>query len=230
MKTRAKVTILAGCLAAALMAAPAFAGVTMFTLHDHPNGQINPPSYGLRLDDLLGSGQFTFSFDYVDGSGAAGVTLTHDDVAGTIRISGRAFGGKDLGAGWDPATRGWVNIDFLYTTNVAVRNSCADPTGDDVYVTGMSASNSGTVTLDGWGGNQVFNFTDKSDDTGCSFTFDNDSDSKGNATVANNPSIWSGNGWLMPVSSGSRDWLFIGEMNSLRAQSATWGKVKSLYR
>ncbi len=229
MNTRAMAFVLTACLAATL-AVPAFAGITIFTLHDHPNGAINPPAYGLRLDDLLGSGEFTFSFDYVDGTGAAAMSLTYDDILGTVRISGRAYGGKDTGTGWDPASRGWVDIDFLFTTNVSERDDCATAVGNDLYVTGMSAANSGTVSLDGWGGNAVFNFTDKADASGCTFTFDNDSDSKGNATISGDPSIWSGNGWLMPVTSGSRDWLFIGEMMALPVENATWGHVKSLYR
>jgi hypothetical protein len=95
---------------------------------------------------------------------------------------------------------------------------------------GESALNSGTVHLDGWGGNQTFVFTDKSDASGCSFVFDNDWDSKGNTTVANDPSIWSGNGWLQPGTSGSRDWIFIGEMLTLPTRSVSWGTVKAMYR
>jgi hypothetical protein len=213
-----------------MLAVPAFAGVTVFQLHDHPNGAVNPPSYGLRIDDLLASGEYTFSFDYVDGDGAASVTLTYDDVLGTIRIMGRAYGGRDIGGSWDASARGWVDLDFLYDTSVSERDNCAGAAGNDVYVTGMSATNGGTVTLDGWGGSGVHAFTDKADGSGCTFTFDNDSDSKGNATIAGDPSIWSGNGWLMPVTSGSRDWLFIGEMMALPVEDASWGGVKTLYR
>lgn len=212
-----------------VVALPASAGVTLFNCHDHPNGQIVPPTYGLRLDYLLDNGRYTFSFDYADGSGSAGVTLTHDDVLGTVRIFGRAYGGKDIGGSWDPAARGWIDIDFTYTTNVTVRDNCAGAAGNDVHVLSESALNAGTFTLDGWGGNQVFAFTDKAD-AGCSFNFDNDSDSKGNAGIANNPAIWSADGWLMPGVNGSRDWIFIAEMATVPTRTITWGQVKSMYR
>lgn len=224
-------TVLTVALCAVAVTAPAFAGVTVFVLHDHPNGVINPPTYGLRLDDLLATGEYTFSFDYVDVSGNAAVTLEYDDVAGTIHIYGRVYGGKDTGSGWGDATqRGWADIDFLYTANVNERDNCAGSPGNDLYVSGMNPGNGGSVTLDGWGGNQTFNFTDKPDGSGCSFVFDNDTDPKGNSTLANDASIWCGNGWLMPVTDGSRDWIFTGEMMSLPAKSASWGKVKSMYR
>jgi hypothetical protein len=221
-------TLLAGALIG-VATVPATAAVTVFQLHDHPDGVINPPMYGLRLDDLLASGEYTFSFDYVDGSGSASVTLTYDDAAGTVHIQGRAYGGRDTGSGWSATSRGWIDINFLYTTNVSEQDNCPGAAGNDIYV-GESALNSGTVHLDGWGGNLTFNFTDKADASGCSFIFDNDWDSKGNTTVANDPSIWSGNGWLQPGTSGSRDWIFIGEMLTLPTRSVSWGTVKAMYR
>jgi hypothetical protein len=215
----------------AASALPAAAGLTVYNCHDHPDGQIIPPPYGLRIDFLLDNGRYTFSFDYADGSGVAGVTLTHDDVLGTIRIFGRAFGGKDIGGSWDPANRGWIDIDFTYNANVSVRDNCAGAAGDDVHVVAESALNAGTVSLDGWGGNQVFNFTDKADDSGCSFNFDNDWDSKGNATVANDPSIWSAAGWLKPADvNGSRDWVFIAVQSTVATEACSWGHIKAMYR
>jgi hypothetical protein len=214
-----------------IAALPAVAGVTVYTCHDHPNGQIVPPTYGLRLDYLLGNARYTFSFDYVDVSGSAGVMLAYDDVLGTIRIQGRAFGGEDIGGGWSATSRGWIDVDFIYTTNVSVRDNCAGGAGNDLHVTAQSALNAGTIHLDGWGGNQTFNFTDKGDIDGCSFNFDNDWDSKGNAAIANNPAIWSAAGWLMPGEvNGSRDWLFIAEQVTVPTQECSWGHVKSLYR
>ncbi len=223
-------TLLVGAFVGGVATVPATAGVTVFTLHDHPDGVINPPMYGLRLDDLLGSGEWTFSFDFVNGSGSAAMTLVYDNGAGTVHIYGRAYGGQDTGGGWSASSRGWVDIDFWYTANVTQRDNCPGAAGNDVYVTDDSALNSGTVHLDGWGGNQTFTFTDLTDATGCSFIFDNDWDSKGNTTVANDPSIWSGNGWLQPGTSGSRDWIFIARMNTLPTNPVSWGSVKALYR
>lgn len=230
MRRQLRALLLSSALLIAV-ALPATAGITVYNCHDHPNGQIVPPTYGLRIDYLLDNGRYTFSFDYSNGGGTAGVTLTHDDVLGTIRIFGRAYGGKDLGGSWDPAARGWINIDFTYTTNVSTRDNCAGAAGNDVHVLSESALNSGTFTLDGWGGNQVFVFTDEADDEGCSFNFDNDWDSKGNAAIANNPAIWSAAGWLKPSDiNGSRDWLFIADAATVPAQLCTWGHVKSMYR
>lgn len=212
-------------------ALPASAGVTVYQCHDHPNGQIIPPSYGLRIDYLLGNGMYTFSFDYVDGSGTSNVMLTYDDMLGTIRIQGRAFGGKDIGGSWSATEKGWIDIDFTYTTNLNVRDNCGGAAGNDLYISTESALNAGTFHLDGWGGDQTFNFSDKSGDDGCSFVFDNDWDSKGNSTVANNPAIWSAAGWLKPGDvNGSRDWVFIAELMTVPTLECSWGHIKSMYR
>lgn len=230
MNRRLRALFLSAILVGAA-ALPASATIIMYNCHDHPNGQIIPPSYGLRIDFLLDNGRYTFSFDYVDGSGSAGVTLTHDDALGTIRIFGRAYGGKDIGGSWDPAARGWMDIDFTYTTNVTMRDNCAGAAGNDLHVLSESALNAGTFHLDGWGGNQTFAFTDKADDEGCSFNFDNDWDSKGNSAVANNPAIWSAAGWLKPGDvNGSRDWVFIAEAATVPAQVCTWGHIKAMYK
>lgn len=182
--------------------------IQTFVCHDHPEGAIAPPTYGLRIDDLLGEGQYTFSFDYSDGVEDALVTLTYDEASATIRIAGRAFGGLVDGDGWSASTCGWIDIDFTYTRSVAVYDNCARATGDDLFVTGASSLNTGTFTLDGWGGNASFSFIDRANEGGCSFVFDNDWDSKGVDEIANDPNIWSAAGWLQPVTTGDRDWVF----------------------
>ena len=53
---------------------------------------------------------------------------------------------------------------------------------------------------------------DKADDSGCSFILDNDTDSKGNESLADDPSVWSGSGWFRPRKNGARDWLFTAEI------------------
>lgn len=182
--------------------------VQTFVCHDHPEGVVAPPTYGLRIDDLLGEGQYTFSFDYSDGIEEALVILTYDETNATIRIAGRAYGGKLEGDDWSASERGWMNIDFIYTDAVAVYDNCARESGDDLFVTGASSLNSGTFTLDGWGGNASFSFIDRANEGGCSFVFDNDWDSKGVQEIANDPNIWSGAGWLQPGTTGDRDWVF----------------------
>jgi hypothetical protein len=223
-------TILAVVVLAAL-AAPATAGIDVFELHNHPDGALVPPPYGLRLDDIVGTGQFLFSFDYSDMTGSASVTLAYDDVAGTIHISGQAYGGKKVGSGWDPVLKGWIYIDFTYHVNVAEADDCPGSPGDDIYVTGADLTNSGTVTLMGWGGDAVLQFSDKANASGCTFSFDNDTDYYNNTTIANDLSIYSGTGWLMPEAAGGfRDWVFIGERMTVRTEENTWGAVKALYR
>ena len=105
----------------------------MYTLLDHPDGNENPPPYGLRLDGIehyvacsdptpfnpapancLGptddapaigiSDTWTFSFDT-----ATGMTGKFDEAAQTFNIFGRAFGGRKDGN--DP---GFIDIDFTY--------------------------------------------------------------------------------------------------------------------
>lgn len=192
-------------------AAPEDADVETWLCHDHPGGLVAPPTYGLRLDDLVGEGDYTFSFDYSDGVETARVTITCDEVLSTIHISGRAYGGRVDGDDWASNERGWITIDFSYTNSVAIFDNCARQPGNDWYVTGASAVNTGTVTLDGWGGNGSYSFIDRADEYGCSFIFDNDWDSKGNEDIANDPNIWSAAGWLQPGTDGSRDWLFTAE-------------------
>jgi hypothetical protein len=201
----------------------------MFQLTDHPNGTKTPPPYGLRIDDLTSTGVFTFSFEFIDGSGSSNVMLSYDDVTGEIHISGRAYGGKWLGGVWDATEQGWIDIDFRYRDDVMESHDCAGTPGDDLYVTGESPNNNGTITLDGWGGDAAFNFEGKSDYTGCSFIFDNDTDPKGNSTIANDPTLYSGSGWLKPPSGEARDWLFVGHMLTVPVAETTWGAVKALY-
>ena len=39
---------------------------TTYELENHIDGSADPPPYGLRLDGLLGSGKYTFDFEYDD--------------------------------------------------------------------------------------------------------------------------------------------------------------------
>jgi hypothetical protein len=190
---------------------------------------VSPPLYGLRLDNLLGSGPYTFSFDYSDANGTAGVTLEYDSTANEIHIQGRAYGGKDVGGAYDAVEKGWIDIDFTYRLNIIVADKDNGDPGNDLYVTQAHAQNNGTITLDGWGGNQVFNLQDKQGDSH-SFVFDNDDDHKNNAGFAANPLVWSGTGWLMGAGSGTRDWTFWAEeMAAVPVEEQSWTDVKEIY-
>ncbi len=221
----------AAIVLAAIFAVPAQATQFIFVCHDHPDGDRVPPTYGLRIDDLLATpGYYTFSFDYVDGTGSAGVTLMWDDVAGTIRITGRAYGGLDVGGAWADTLKGWIDIDFTYSVGVSTQDDCSGTPGDDAYVSGEDPANGGTITLLGWGGGGAYAFEGKANMTGCAFILDNDTDSKGNATIASDPATWSGSGWLKPQTSGSRDWLFTANLMTVPVRETTWGGVKAIYR
>jgi hypothetical protein len=188
------------------------ANVSYWLCHDHPDGSASPPLYGLRIEGLLEDGPYTFSFDYEDESERARVVLAYDEDLQQIRITGRAYGGRVVDDEWGASSRGWIDIDFTYTTHIAVKDDCGALAGDDLYVTAESSANQGTVALDGWGGDFVFPCSDRSgENNGCSFIFDNDYDSKGNAAIADDLSIWSASGWIHPGASGPRDWLFIAE-------------------
>jgi hypothetical protein len=122
-----------------------------------------------------------------------------------------------------------MDIDFRYRQDISEEDACSGGPGDDLYVHGESANNNGTFTLDGWGGDAVFYFEGKADGSGCAFILDNDTDSKGNATIAGDPSKWSASGWLKPPTSGSRDWLFVAEPITVPVEESSWGQVKALY-
>jgi hypothetical protein len=231
MRKLFSIALLTTVVAAGIIAVPqhSAAMIHMYQLTDHPNGAVVPPTYGLRIDNLIGTGVFTFSFEYIDMTGSSNMMLTYDDVSGEIHIYGRAYGGKDIGAGWDATLQGWIDVDFTYRDDVNESDDCPGNPWDDLYVTSESLNNNGTVTLDGWGGDAVFDFQGKADASGCTLIFDNDTDSKGNSTIANDLTLYSGSGWLMPPTSGSRDWLFVGHVLTVPVQETTWGAVKVLY-
>lgn len=219
----------------AFSAATSSATVIVHTLHNHDDGNEAPPYYGLRLDDLIDDAPYTFDFGYDDGSEQALMKLDYDDVANTIHIHGRCYGGKVVGNAWDAVQQGWIDVDFTYTTNVILADNASGDPGNDLYVLNMSPANAGTVTLDGWGGNALFTLSDKAGDEGYSFRFDNDYDPRDPIAEAN-PLIQSGAGWVMiaetPLTGGCcRDWLFLAEVDApTPVESQTWGAVKSSFR
>ena len=128
------------------------AAVFQFILHDHPDGALANPTYGLRLDDLYGGNNryFTFSFD----APGTGMTLLYDDQANTVRIVGRARGGIDVGGSYDPNNLGFVDIDFTYRSNLVTDGFGTfgqDSTNLGLRTTdhdqNVATGNSGTITL-----------------------------------------------------------------------------------
>ncbi|MCO6436133.1 MAG: hypothetical protein J5J06_03505 [Phycisphaerae bacterium] len=212
MKRFASLAVVAVVLGLAQSAMAVMVPDVLYRLHNHPDGNLVPPPYGLRLDGLDGntSHRFTFDFDYDDGSMQSAMYLDFDLGAGTIHIFGDVYGGQDTGSGYGAGTAGWWKVDFTYTTNVT---SAADGYNlDDVRVTDEDAANSGTITAQ-FGSMQSYNLVDKSDGN-FSFRFGDDSSAPGHRGFAG----ISGWGWLThdgykdaagnPVHVTSSDWLF----------------------
>lgn len=236
MVNRASRPLFAGALVAACtlglsVSAPssASAAAFLYELHDHPDGTLASPDYGLRLDGLYGgtSNDFTFSFD----TNGAYMTLLYDQTANTVRISGTAYGGIDTGSGWDANNSGLVNIDFTYRQNVVTDGTGTFGTDTDnlgVRTTGhaqtVGTGNSGSLTLGAgnWslGANTGDSFTMVDQESGgFSFKFNNFDDHR----LAQYPSFggpedYVGWGWLNHWPTGSNpaghiyysDWLFTG--------------------
>lgn len=133
----------------AALTSPAFATIHRYELRDHLNGNLAPPTYGLRLDGLNGTvaDDFTFTFDHPDG----GVFLEYDTVAQTINISGRIYGGKTVGDDYTDIFGFW-DFNFTYAENVDATGGHNDL---DAEVTAESRNpnlNSGTITAVDFGG------------------------------------------------------------------------------
>lgn len=105
------------CLIALVAGAPASAAADTirFALADHPRGEAQPPTYGLRLDDLFGPSTLptTFSFN----QGGAGVLMDVDTDSKAIHIFGTVFGGIDTGKNY--LAPELFDLDMLYKFGVA---------------------------------------------------------------------------------------------------------------
>lgn len=203
MKQLAKTRAIGAAVAVACaFGAPAALGADidlgLYRLHNHGDGDLDPPPYGLRLDELFdvtdSVDRFTFDFDHPD----AGMFMEYD--GNSIHIFGTAFGGRDMGLGYDPDWTSLVTIDFTYTMVDGAN-------GDDDIV---SSEGSGTITWEETG--QTFDLNEKVDPSqGYAFRFGDDQDDTGHRGVAG----LSGWGWLMVddlMLPGQQDWLFTAEL------------------
>lgn len=110
-----------------------------YQLHSHPNGGIRPPLYGLRLDGLDGTNSHDYTFDF-DAAGSD-MRMTVDLNAGSVRIFGVTFGGRDMGSAYQnpsAGTTGLWQIDFTYSANVQVH-------GNGEITAHMSPQNNGYI-------------------------------------------------------------------------------------
>ncbi len=172
----------------------------LYQLHNHPDGGVAPPGYGLRLDELYnvtgGNDIFTFDFDHPDSN----VRLDYDFASQEIEIFGQVYGGRDAGGSYfNDAYRGIYTLTFKYDTALGLVTG-----DDDLWVTAPSGTNTGTISTP-LGDN--INLSDKSNGS-YTFRFGDESNDLGHRGFAG----ISGWGWLMmgdrTAPNGADDWLF----------------------
>lgn len=192
-----------GLVALATQAGAAVISTGTYQLHNHPDGNANPPAYGLRLDELFNATGdhdiFTFDFDH------ASSNMRLDYNGSTIRIYGQTFGGRDTGSGYaNDVYRGIYGVDFTYTLGVTP-NLGGD---DDLGVVPPSMRNFGTITAPVVVGSGPIALADKDAD-GYTFRFGDENNDLGHRGFAG----ISGWGWLIhhfpnAPHVDSSDWLF----------------------
>ena len=173
----------------------------LYNLNNHPDGSINPPPYGLRLDNLYdvhpsNPDRFTFDFDHP----SSNMTLFYNDVTQKITIDGVSYGGRDVGSAYaNDVYLGLYTIHFEYNMNVGMV-----PGDDDIWSNGPSHSNFGTI-LTPLG--DTFNLSDVASG-GMTFRFGDENNDNGHRGFDG----ISGWGWLAingaRTSQGADDWIF----------------------
>ena len=213
----ALLVVLAGFLAGS---SPAMATTFNYQLANHPDGNAQPPQYGLRLDELYNVTTnhdiFTFDFDH---AGSA-MTLVFNDggtinsfLDDTITISGTVYGGLDTGTGYTNASyAGFWTVNFVYSASI----TSTGPTGNAILVGPARALNTGSIapTFNISGNMNPIALVDKADMGGISFNFNNTDNHRLDCNVdACGPTEFVGWGWLThhaPTAGHveSSDWLF----------------------
>lgn len=201
------ISLLAG---ASMGASGAILPYGTYSLANHPDGNLTPPPYGLRLDGLFNataqSDRFTFDFD--DAQSNMKMTISNNGVADIITIFGESYGGRDIGSTY--ASDSWLGvyqIYFQYTIGVAPMAN-----DDDWRVAGSAEmQNFGQIIAPG---GQQANLTDKSDGSQ-TFRVGDENNDLGHRR---SDGLISGWGWLAIQQSdgsylrspegGSDDWLF----------------------
>lgn len=188
--------ITAGIMLATMTMGASAGGLVIaeFQLGDHPNGNQNPPPYGLRLDNMLGAGTTTLSIGFHNDT----VLSVYDDGGVlSINITGTLYGGVVDGLGGYVSAASYA-VDFNYSIGVSA-------SGGGWVVNGFDPMNGGTLTnLDT---NDVVSMYAK----GTPETFLFLPDDHRLDTDAND---WVGRGWITDQVDGSdplggtRDWLF----------------------
>ncbi|HBS28112.1 MAG TPA: hypothetical protein DEB06_01380 [Phycisphaerales bacterium] len=208
------------CAAALALVGSANAGlIASFQLADHPDGNINPPPYGVRFDDIFNVAPFnqpgnaTFSFDAFDNV----VLSVFEDAPNDYRITiaGTVFGGVDAGGSYGFGA-GAYSLFFEYEANVS-------PSGTGWIVTNEDPLNDGTITSLGnpdVPNGTVFTLEDEfGNPPGFSFAFLQDEHRLAGHPQANQ-GYWVGRGWFEGHGGITRDFLFIGKVPTPGAGTA----------
>lgn len=147
-----KTTVASLILVFSLLFAPAaFAGPLLtpgvYELQSHPDGQLGPPLYGLRLDGLGGdvNDEYTFSFDPTLGADMSLELVAIDSEIYSVRISGWAFGGQVENNEYvDPILWG---IDFTYEMVIEAGDEMVSGTQDAAMGTIMAKEDGGGFAM-----------------------------------------------------------------------------------
>ena len=179
-----------------------FLGDGVYKLRNHPDGNVRPPYYGLRLDKLFGGvTPVTFDFEHAQSD----MRMRIENGGTKVVLYGQVWGGKDNGTSYDFA--GLWKVQMIYNGTVSTV-----PGDDDLYVT--AESDFGTIvpqyTTAHFSTGQVFQLVPKSDGN-FSFRLGNEDNDNGHRGF-NGISGW---GWLnhngdgnLATHKASSDWLF----------------------
>jgi len=188
-----------------------------YRLRNHPDGNAQPPQYGLRLDELYNvTGDhdiFTFDFNH------AGSAMYLNYNGSTIHIWGTTWGGRDTGSGYaNDVHRGFYTVNFTYTIGVGLV-----PGDDDIFVNpGPGNYNYGMLTTPS--GAHIPLRDGHYDNGTLDFRFGDEDNDLGHRGF-NGISGW---GWLFhgPYNSpyiASSDWLFTAEIIPAPGAAALMG-------
>jgi len=225
-----------------------------YELSNHPDGGARYPLYGFRLDglDTGNAGRiFTFDLEHASITKPMLLDLTYDlanPAINTVRIHGQAYGGQDVWNSNSPALdpddyyadnafTGLWEIDFTYTTNVAVTEVFGVPAAE--ITSEAPLNNTGTIfqVVDKFGNvdlSKTYSLEDEEGNKGYSFRFDNGDHRLSGTPLFNDPSVFVGRGWMNhsqgPANPNSdnrwvhlaaSDWLFV----ATEQQSPPGGQV-----
>jgi len=184
-----------------------------YRLGDHPDGNVSPPKYGLRLDGLDGdtSSEWTFSFSDAHHPDVGMTMVISGDLdagTGVISIFGTVYGGKldNPNDSWITGRVGLWDVEFEY------QNVGRDGNGLIVMSTTDGENGSGKITPrfdpgTGFSGDSAIDLKDHPNSSDVAFRM---------KTGHRGHDGLSGFGWLTHGNHeghvGASDWLFTAEL------------------